>query len=231
MVQELQTSNPSDIIYPETDGKSMADNTLQFRWIVKIKENLEILFAAVADVFVAGDLLWYPVEGNNTLAVAPDAMIVFGRPKADRRSYLQWQENNIAPQVVFEILSHSNTQKEMAKKLEFYRKYGVEEYYLIDPYKVELCGWLRRDQDLTVIDNIENWVSPQLKIRFELTAAQLEIYYPDGKRFLTPVELAQKAEEAEQQLEQERQRAEEAEARIKLLEERLKAAGIDPEQL
>lgn len=231
MVQELKTSNPSNIIYPESDGKPMADNTLQFRWIVKIKENLEILFTAVADVFVAGDLLWYPVEGNNALTAAPDAMIVLGRPKGDRRSYLQWQENNIAPQVVFEVLSHSNTQKEMAKKLEFYRKYGVEEYYLIDPYKVELCGWLRRDQDLIVIDNIENWASPLLKIRFELTADQLEIYYPDGKRFLTPVELAQKAEEAEQQLEQERQRAEQAEVRIKLLEERLKAAGIDPEQL
>jgi Uma2 family endonuclease len=224
MVQEITASQQSEIIYPESDGKPMADNTLQFRWIVKIKENIEILFVNNADVFIAGDLLWYPVEGKNNITVAPDAMIVFGRPKGDRRSYLQWQENNIAPQVVFEVLSHSNTQKEMAKKLEFYRKYGVEEYYLIDPYKIELCGWLRNNDDLTVIDNIENWVSPQLNIRFELTANQLEIYYPDGKRFLTPVELAQKAEEAEQQLAQ-------AEARIKLLEERLKAAGIDPEQL
>lgn len=224
MVKELKTTQKSGIIYPESDGKPIADNTLQFRWIVKIKENLEILFANNADVFIAGDLLWYPVEGNNTITVAPDAMIVFGRPKGDRRSYLQWQEDNIAPQVVFEVLSHSNTQKEMAKKLEFYRKYDVEEYYLIDPYKIELCGWLRNNDDLTVIDNIENWVSPQLNIRFELTTDQLEIYYPDGKRFLTPVELAQKAEAAEQKLTQ-------AEARIRLLEERLKAAGIDPEQL
>ncbi|MGB3533102.1 MAG: Uma2 family endonuclease [Microcoleaceae cyanobacterium] len=231
MIQEIKTTHKSGIIYPESDGKPMADNTLQFRWIVKIKENLEILFANVADVFIAGDLLWYPVEGNNTITAAPDAMVVFGRPKGDRRSYLQWREDNIAPQVVFEVLSHSNTQKEMAKKLEFYRKYGVEEYYLIDPNKIELCGWLRYDDDLIVIDNIENWVSPQLNIRFELTANKLEIYYPDGKRFLTPVELAQKAEEAEQQLTQERQRVEEAEARIMLLEERLRAAGIDPEQL
>ncbi|MGB3404302.1 MAG: Uma2 family endonuclease [Microcoleaceae cyanobacterium] len=224
MVLELQTSKSSGIIYPETDGKPIADNTLQFRWIVKIKENLEILFANNADVFIAGDLLLYPVEGNNTITVAPDAMVVFGRPKGDRRSYLQWQEDNITPQVVFEVLSHSNTQKEMAKKLEFYRKYDVEEYYLIDPYKIELCGWLRNNDDLTVIDDIENWVSPQLNIRFELTTDKLEIYYPHGKRFLTPVELAQKAEAAEQQLAQ-------AEARIRRLEEQLKAAGIDPEQL
>ncbi len=44
MVQ-LQTSNPSAIIYPDSDGKPMADNTKQFRWIVTIKENLECLFA------------------------------------------------------------------------------------------------------------------------------------------------------------------------------------------
>nr|WP_219730039.1 hypothetical protein [Sodalinema gerasimenkoae] len=35
----------------------MADNTLQFRWIVIIKENLDLIFADDPDVFVAGDLL------------------------------------------------------------------------------------------------------------------------------------------------------------------------------
>lgn len=224
MVQNLETETPSQIIYPESDGQPMADNTLQFRWIVKIKENLDILFAEVEDIFVAGDLLWYPVEGSNNISQAPDIMVVFGRPKGERGSYLQWSEDNISPQVVFEILSPSNTQKEMAKKLEFYRKYGVEEYYLFDPRKIEFCGWMRSEGDLTVIDAIENWVSPRLNIRFELTAETLEIYYPDGKRFLTPVELAKRAEEAEK-------RAELAEARIKILEERLREAGIDPEQL
>lgn len=222
MVQNLETQ--PQIIYPESDGQLMADNTLQFSWIVKIKENLEILFAEVEDVFVAGDLLWYPVEGNNNICQAPDILVVFGRTKGNRGSYLQWLEDNISPQVVFEILSPSNTQKEMAKKLEFYRKYGVEEYYLFDPKKIEFCGWMRSEEDLIVIDTIENWVSPRLNIHFELTAETLEIYYPDGKRFLTPVELAKRAEEAEQ-------RAELAEARIKILEERLRQAGIDPEQL
>ena len=108
MVQELQTS---EIIDPENDRKPVADNTLQFRWIVKIKENIEILFTDNADIFIAGDLLWYPLEGKNNITAAPDAMVVFGRPKGDRRSYLQWQEDNIMPQVVFEVLSHSNTQK------------------------------------------------------------------------------------------------------------------------
>ncbi|MFM6052620.1 MAG: Uma2 family endonuclease, partial [Sphaerospermopsis kisseleviana] len=30
-----------EVVYPESDGEPMADNTKQFTWIVKIKENLE----------------------------------------------------------------------------------------------------------------------------------------------------------------------------------------------
>ncbi len=95
-----------DIEYPDSDGKPMADNTEQYEWIVKIKENLEILFANSPNVFIAGYLLWYPVQDKKiTGPVAPDVMVVFGRPKGRRGSYKQWQEDNIAPQVVFEILS------------------------------------------------------------------------------------------------------------------------------
>nr|WP_230842789.1 hypothetical protein [Gloeobacter morelensis] len=65
----------------------MSDNTRQFRWIVYIKEGLEWLFAGDPNVFIAGDLLWYPVEGDNKIREAPDAMVAFGRPKGDRGSY------------------------------------------------------------------------------------------------------------------------------------------------
>ena len=74
-------------------------------------------------VFVTGDLLWYPVEGSPKITQAPDIMMAFGvskLPKGDRSSYKQWEENNISPQVVFEILSPGNTQKEMSKKLLFW---------------------------------------------------------------------------------------------------------------
>jgi Uma2 family endonuclease len=97
----MSVSVNRQIIYPDSDGQPMADNTKQFRWIVLIKENLELLFADDPRVFVAGDLLWYPVEGHPEIRIAPDAMVVFGRPKGDRGSYRQWEEDNIVPQVVF----------------------------------------------------------------------------------------------------------------------------------
>jgi len=209
------------IIYPDSDGKPMADNTIQFRWIVLIKENLELIFADTADVFVAGDLFWYPVEGHPEICVAPDVMVAFGRAKGDRGSYQQWRENNIAPQVVFEILSPGNRLKEMTKKLQFYDRYGVEEYYIYDPETNELNGLYKNDNRLNVIEDTHNWVSPRLQIRFAIEEGDLKIYRPDGQKFLTTLELNRYAEQEHQRAEQEYDRAE------RLLAQ-LMAMGIQP---
>jgi len=174
----------AEIVYPDSDGQLMADNTIQFRWITVIQYNLAWLFADNPDVFVAGDLLWYPVKGNNKLRQAPDVMVVFGVAKGDRSSYQQWKENNIAPQVVFEILSPGNTTKEMNRKLLFYDRYGVEEYYIYDPQKNSLTGWLRSEPSLKIIDEINGWVSPRLGIKFEVTEETLILYRPDGQPFI-----------------------------------------------
>ena len=245
MVNQLPTNITPTILYPDSDGQPMADNTKQFRWIVIIKENLELLFANDPNVFVAGDLLWYPVEGDNKIRQAPDAMVVFGRPKGDRGSYRQWVENSIPPQVVFEILSPGNRLKEIAKKLRFYERYGVEEYYVYDPDEVELIGWLRSGEDLEIIEEMNGWVSPRLEIKFQVTSENLEIFSPSGERFLSYVELAQlreqekqRAEQEYQRAEQERQRADEAltqleqeRQRYQALEALLRERGINPEQL
>jgi len=199
MIQQLESNQQLPIAYLDSDGQPMADNTRQFRWIVTIKENLELLFADRNDVFIAGDLLWYPVEGNNLIRQAPDVMVVLGRPKGDRGSYQQWREDNITPQVVFEILSPGNRLKEMTKKFKFYDRYGVDEYYIYDPDTVDLTGWIRRQGEFEVVEDMNGWVSPHLNIRFELQPDSLEIYRPDGDRFLTFVDLGQLQEQAQQQ--------------------------------
>jgi Uma2 family endonuclease len=228
----------SDLSYPDSDGKPMADNTEQFRWIVIIKENLEILFADREDVFIAGDLLWYPIRTRLISPVAPDVMVVFGRPKGRRGSYKQWQEDNIAPQVVFEILSPSNNDEEMNRKLEFYETYGVEEYYLYDPDSFRLEGWYRENGHLNRIWEINGWVSPRLQIRFDISAGELLIYRPDGRKCLSSVELEERAAAAELLLEREQQRAELERQRAELeyqraerMAEYLRSLGINPDSL
>jgi Uma2 family endonuclease len=239
MVQQL---SKTEIVYPDSDGQPMADNTEQFKWIVTIKENLESIFANDPNVFVAGDLLWYPIEGDNKTRRAPDAMVALGRPKGYRGSYKQWQEDSIAPQVVFEILSPGNRKKEMAEKFQFYQRYGVQEYYVYDPDSIELIGWQRIDGYLEVIQRIQDWISPLLKIRFVVKSDTLEIYRPDGKPFLTFTEIAEQRDEAqlerdkaqlerdEAQLERDEAQLErdEAIAKAQRLEAQLRTLGIEP---
>ncbi len=244
--------------YPESDGQPMAENTEQYDWIVKIKENLEILFADRPDVFIAGDLLWYPVPDRRVSGpIAPDVMVAFGRPKGRRGCYKQWEEGDVAPQVVFEILSPANSLKEMADKLAYYDLNGVEEYYLYDPDTNRLQIWMRQGERLLPISHLNAWTSPRLGIRFALRPETLEIFDPQGRPFLSPVELgrqaeraaaraveeAARAEQAIARAEQEAARAEQAAARAREqaaqaeyerqraehLAARLRALGIDPD--
>jgi Uma2 family endonuclease len=229
----LQADN-TDLFYPESDGKPLADNTLQFEFITKIQGGIDTLLADDPNVFVAGDLFWYPVEGSLTNQ-APDVMVAFGRPKGHRRSYKQWQEGDIAPQVVFEILSHSNTRKEMRSKLAFYERYGVEEYYEYDPYNNRLKGWIRSSKEvanrpLQEIIELEGWVSPRLNVRFETHSGVLELYRPDGKRFENFVEIAKRAEQEEQRAEQADRRAEQADRRAEQADRRAEQADRRAEQ-
>lgn len=222
MVQEL--SKPSVAAYPDSDGQPMADNTKQFRWIVTIKENLERLYADHPNVFIAGDLLWYPIEGSPKIRMAPDVLVVFGRPKGDRGSYHQWVEEDSPPHVVFEIVSPGNTLTEMLRKQKFYERYGVEEYYIFNPDKWELTGLIRSDDSLETIDTMQGWVSPRLQIRFEPTDMELQIYRPDGQRFLTYVELGQQVDALEQQINA-------VAGRNQQLEAKLREIGVDPDEI
>lgn len=208
-------TQPAEIVYPESDGKPMADNTLQFRWIVTIQGGLDTLFANRPDVFVAGDLLWYPVEGKPKVRSAPDVMVAVGRPKGYRGSYQQWREEGIAPQVVFEVLSPGNRAGELVRKTLFYRKFGVEELYIYDPEQGGLSGWRRAAGRWREIRRMRGWVSPRLNVRFDLVANDLVLTGPDGVPFVSYLELHQQREAA-------RQRAE----RLAL---KLRALGVDPD--
>ena len=218
---------PVAIDYPDDDGKPMSDNTLRFQWIVTLQGGLDDLFRDNPDVFVGGKLLWYAVEGKNKVRTAPDAMVVFGRPKGYRGSYRQWVENGVGPQVVFEVLSPGNRPAGMAKKLLFYEKFGVEEYYIYDPDNVRMSGYIRdRAGKFTAIPDLNGYASPRLGIRFDMSGAELVVVRPDGRCFMTYLEQSQRASHEAERATQEAQRAERAEKELVTLRAKLRDAGI-----
>lgn len=199
----------------------MADNTVQFRWIVRLVSNLKQLLSDQV-AFVAGDLLWYPIQVKvpPVPAQAPDVLVALGRPAGDRGSYKQWEEGDIAPQVVFEILSPSNSARELLVKQAFYRKYGVLEMFFYDPESYDFWGLVRihSDEEPLPITPINfPWISPTLGIRFEMAEDGLVVFYPSGEVFQDPETVM----DERNQIRQERDRA----------FTKLRELGIDPEQL
>ncbi len=235
-----------ELLYPSSDDEPIAESTKQYEWIVRIKENCERLFASEANVFIAADLFWYPLSVNTPPAPhqAPDVMIIFGRPKGPRKSYRQWQEDGIAPQVVFEILSASNKTRrgmeKMDEKFFFYQQHGVEEYYIYDPDEYTLEAYLREGTSFTPIasNRLSNWRSPRLGITLRWRSGELEVLYPDGRPFLSFLELAQlaefqeaRADRAQDWADQQTQRANEAEQRaqeqLRTIAQNLRGTGME----
>ena len=245
-------------VFPDSDGKPMADNTLQFEWISTLKWNLEHLFADRDDVFVAGDNLIYPVDDDPAVCQAPDVYVAFDRPKGYRGSYKVWEEGGIFPQVVFEVWSPGNTVAELDEKRTFYAQYGAEEFYLLFPeFPVFAQGWVRRDGLLQRTLETNGFVSPRLGIRIQFFPRELNVYGPDGRRFVNPAQVAaardaaeareslqrqradrqqqqaelerQRADEQARQKEAERQRAEAERQRAEKLAAKLRELGVDPD--
>ncbi len=231
----------TEIVYPESDGKPMADNTLQWDWMVKIVGELREIYAG-QEVFVAGDLFWYPVQGSPQIVAAPDALVVFDRPPGYRGSYKQWEEENVAPQVVFEVLSPNNTYGEMDEKRAFYERHGVEEYYFIDPYENEVEVYLRSGKRLVKQDSAFDVTSPRLGIRFAKRDEDLVILGPDGRAFQTReervVEMLDEMERMRREVLEERSRATDAVITAELeraakerLAAKLRELGVNPDEV
>ncbi|MET0113506.1 MAG: Uma2 family endonuclease, partial [Limnospira maxima] len=83
--------------------------------------------------------------------------------------------------------------------------------------KIDVCGWIRTENQLTLIDTIKGWISPRLGVRFEMSESGLELYRPDGRKFSTYIELDNQRQQAEE--------------RANRLAERLRELGIDPDAM
>jgi Uma2 family endonuclease len=222
----MEALSSGGIVYPESDGKRLAENTAQYHWIEVLKGNLDALLPSD---FVAADLLWYPIEGDNQTRAAPDVMVALSRPKGGRSSYRQWEEGGIAPQFVVEILSPGNNPDEMRDKRDFYETHGVLEYLVIDPDQDEperaiLEVWVRRRGVLQLARFTDTWKSQTLGITFVREDGRLTVQRPDGAPFLTFANLAKRLEDANAERDA-------ATARARRLAERLRALGLDPDEV
>ncbi|MBM4365441.1 MAG: Uma2 family endonuclease [Deltaproteobacteria bacterium] len=168
-------------MYPASDGLPMSESTKQYKWIVRFAENLDYLRP---DDFVGADNFWYPVEGRPDIRTAPDAYIAFGRPKGHRPSYKQWREEGVAPAVVVEVWSPSNTFADQVYKLQWYERHGVQEFWAWDPERCALTVFVRGGANtLEPVNVAEGWTSPLTGVHMIVRDDELQVTGPDGRPF------------------------------------------------
>ncbi len=217
----FETDRAGELIYPVDNGEPLSNDTEHLKWITFLKNGLEDWFADRTDVFVAADLLWYPIEGRPDICKAPDVMVVLDHPAGERMSYKQWEENNRAPHVVFEFFSKSNTADEMMDKLDFYSDMGCQEFFIYDYRRGKFSAFRRNGGDSLQKKPAEadgTWHSKLLGVSFGLAEdGKLWVRRVDGKLMETQRQIAQRADA-------ESQRADKLAAKLREL-------GIDPDAL
>lgn len=241
----------NEIHYPETDGKPMAESDLHRDIMLYLVRLLQRFFAG-QPVYVSGNLLVYYEQGNRYKSVAPDCFVVRDIEPRLRKTYKIWEEGK-APEVVFEVTSHSTQNEDLGKKMGLYARMGVQEYYLYDPtadylqpslraFVLQGGGYVpmtpaREEVDLgdlaLVPDPTETpeFISPLLGLRIMLDEAnQLQFYdLQNGKRLLSDEEARDAAESAAEsalrQAAQEAQRAEQEAQRAEQEAQRAIAAA------
>ena len=211
-------------LYPESDGKPMAETDMHAVAIIDLRQRFEGFFADNPNTYVSGTLMMYDVEGPSRTAVSPDILVSFGIGKKLRRTYKVWEEGK-PPDFVMEFSSKGTFQNDLGDKKAHYASMGIPEYFLCDIDRrylpTPLMGFRLKDGTYERIpENVDGSIpSVTLGVSFHLLDEGLAVYAEAMGHWLqTPAEAA---EAAEQRAEQEAAARAEVEAELSCLREEL----------
>jgi Uma2 family endonuclease len=182
------------------------------------------------DVYIgANQFVYYSVEqarhvaqmvekGRQLEVRGPDVIWIRGvDPLREREGWVAWQEEGKLPDVIFELLSKSNTLAQRRDKKELYsRVFRTPEYFVFGkrlngpegfrlarggeyrPIPPDERGWLWSQQ-------LGHFVGVWRGVQEDQEATWIRLYRPDGSLVPTPLELSEaerrRADEAEQRAE------------------------------
>ncbi len=210
-------TDTADIIYPESDGKPMAETDLHIEEIIRMRHILKAHFAEKPDVYISGNIMMYYEEGVIRSSVSPDVLVSFGIGKKRRRTYKVWEEGK-PPDFVMEFSSRGIYRDDLDNKVELYAKIGISEYYLYDAERRYLPSPLMAFR-LVDGENVEipeshdgGFFSETLNLTIHLQDESFGVYDPNTEQWLLSAE----------------ERAESAEAEIVRLQEEFKRLQDTP---
>src|SRR5438552_527041 len=103
----------TEIDYPSSDGKPMAESDLHRDWMFTIIQRLANFFRG-RRVYVSGNLLIYYQEGDPRKCVAPDTFVVKNCKPGRRNTFPIWKEGR-RPNFVLETTSKKTRREDAGK--------------------------------------------------------------------------------------------------------------------
>jgi Uma2 family endonuclease len=213
--------NP-DVVYPESDGKPMAETDVHIDQIVDLRTALQHFFRDQPDIYVSGNIYLYYEEDNPFKYVAPDVLVVKGIEKRRRRIDRVWEEGK-APDVVMEVTSKQTEDEDVFFKRNLYEQVlRVPEYFTFDPtgdyLDPPLQGYrLVKGKYVRIKETRGRLRSNELGLALVVEEGWLQCYdLLTGEKLLTPEEAYAAYEQTEAALQQ-------AEAEIERLRAELEA--------
>ena len=187
------------IVYPESDGKPMAETDTHRDLMVDFTLMLRHHFRNENNVYVSGNLFMYYEEGSKNKSISPDVFVVFGVAKKRRNTYLRWEEAQ-TPDFVLEVASPSTFTNDIGHKKDLYASVlAVKEYYIYDPLGEIVPSFIgyrlvdRAYQEIAFVN--ERLPSETLGLELGELEGELRLYNSNTSQWLqTPSERAENAE-------------------------------------
>lgn len=199
---KAQTKATAVPLYPESDGKPMAETDTHANLLMNLRLSLDNYFRDDSNVYVSGNLLVYYIEGNPAKCFAPDVFVVRGVPKGERRIYKLWEEG-VAPQIIIELTSRKTWKEDLQTKWRLYEELGVQEYFIFDPeydYLDDPLVGYRLENGKYVELEIKDGRAKSEVLGLELvnTGETLRLFDPNSNQVLpTPQEAQERVSELE----------------------------------
>lgn len=196
-------TDTADIIYPESDGKPMAETDLDIDEIIRMRQMLKGQFVVRPDVYVSGNILMYYVKGDIHQSVSPDILVSIGIGKKQRRTYKVWEEGK-SPDFVLEFSSKGTYKVDLEDKMRIYASIGITEYFLYDaerrylPFPLMAFRFVD-DEYVEIPESLDGgFFSETLGLTFHLLDDSLGLYDPETENWLLSAE--EKIQEAEERI-------------------------------
>lgn len=126
----------ADVVLLAPEHEMVPEHSVHNEVVSLLYAGLRAAFSGRDDVAVHARLGWFPDRHDTRIRLDPDVAVTFGRPFEYRSSWRTWDEHGAVPQVILEVWSDDESSADYRDRMECFHRYGTAEVVFVDPFAV-----------------------------------------------------------------------------------------------